>query len=446
MRKPAYTPAIGPAAHTDPSWSVFLCAELLRKAKRQESNVDLDQLIAREQAILIQSYKRPPLVLERGEGAYLYDSEGQRYLDFMAGIGVNALGYGDPGLADAVRRHADALFHVSNLFLTRPQVLLAERLVNSCFADRVFFTNSGTEAVEGALKFARKVAYERRHDTIQHEVIAFTHAFHGRSMGALAATANEKYRRPYEPLISGVHFAPYNDIEAARALISEHTAAVILEPIQGEGGIMPASESFLRGLRQACDEVEALLIFDEVQCGMGRTGILWAHQWADVQPDIMVTAKPLGGGLPIGAILSTEAVASAIRVGDHGSTFAGGPFITTVAQYVFDRVNAPVFLDHVKDIGNYLGEALSGLVAEGLPIHEVRGRGLMWGVELQAEYPAYEVVAAAVSEGLLLVGAGRNTVRILPPLIIGASEVDDFCRRFRATLRAFAPQRAMAAH
>ncbi len=397
--------------------------------------MDAQALIDLEQEVMVQSYKRPAFVLERGEGAYVYDSEGNRYLDMMAGIAVNALGYADKGVVEAIRSHADGLLHMSNLYLTPSHVELAKKLVDSCFADRVFFSNSGTEAVEGALKFARKVAYETRHDTEKHEVVAFTHAFHGRSMGALATTANPKYRKPYEPLMSGVHFAPYNDLDAALASINERTAAVILEPVQGEGGIMPASDTFLKGLRAKCDEVDALLIFDEVQCGMGRTGLLWAHQWTSITPDIMVTAKPLGAGLPIGAILVTEKVASAIHVGDHGSTFAGGPFITGVANYVFDRISDPAFLDHVKEVGGYMGEHLSELAGEFPVIKEVRGRGLMWGVELEESLPTADVINAGHAHGLLLVGAGRNTVRIVPPLIIDTSHVDELIGKLREILQ-----------
>jgi acetylornithine/N-succinyldiaminopimelate aminotransferase len=399
--------------------------------------VNTEDLIALEKEVMVQSYKRPPFVLERGEGAYVWDSDGKRYLDMVAGIAVNALGYGDAGMAETIRRHADGLYHTSNLYITRPYIELAKKLVDSCFADRVFFTNSGTEAVEGALKFARKVAYEARRDTEKHEIVTFTHAFHGRSMGALATTANPKYRKPYQPLIGGVRFADYNDLESAAALITERTAAVILEPVQGEGGVMTAKTQFLAGLRRKCDEVGALLIFDEVQCGMGRTGLLWAHQWTEITPDIMVTSKPLGGGLPIGAILVTEKVASAIHVGDHGSTFAGGPFMTAVASYVFDRISNPEFLNHVKEVGGYMGEQLSELVS-AYPdlVREVRGRGLMWGIELQEKLLPADVIQAAYGQGILLVSAGRNTIRIVPPLIIEGVQVDELVKGLSTILKA----------
>ncbi len=397
--------------------------------------MNTEEIIALEHEVMIQSYKRPPFVIERGEGAYVWDSDGNKYLDMVAGIAVNALGYGDEGMAQTIRDNANGLYHTSNLYLTRPHVELAKKLVDSCFADRVFFTNSGTEAVEGALKFARKVAYEARHDTEKHEIVAFNHAFHGRSMGALAATYNAKYRKPYQPLIGGVQFADYNNLESALSVITDKTAAVILEPIQGEGGIMPAKTQFLAGLRRKCDEVGALLIFDEVQCGMGRTGLLWAHQWTEITPDIMVTSKPLGGGLPIGAILVTEKVASAIHVGDHGSTFAGGPFITAVAGYVFDRISNPDFLDHVKDVGGYMGEQLSEFAARHPIVKEVRGRGLMWGIELSEKVQTGDLIQAALGEGLLLVGAGRNTLRIVPPLIIEQAQVDELVAKLDTLLK-----------
>lgn len=386
--------------------------------------MNAQKIIELEQKYIVQSYKRPEFVLEHGEGVYLFDSEGNKYLDMVSGIAVSALGYGDEGMVEVMRKAASAPLHVSNLYHTAPHALLAEKLVNSCFADRVFFSNSGTEAVEGALKFARKWARTANDNPNKYEIVSFTHAFHGRSMGALSTTAKPKYRKPFEPLIGGVHFAEYNDLESAAALIGPNTAAVIVEPLQGEGGITPASADFLAGLRQLCDEHDALLIFDEIQCGMGRTGTMWAHEAAGVTPDIMSVAKPLGGGLPIGAVLVTERVAETIKPGDHGSTFAGGPFVTAVACYVTDRISDPALLDHVKDVGGYLGEQLSELLH--LPaVREIRGRGLMWGVELEESYATADVVAAGYQNGLLLVGAGRNTIRLVPPLVLAREEVDE---------------------
>ncbi len=398
------------------------------------TTLDAQQIIEMDDELIVQTYKRAPLVLERGEGAYLYDTEGHKYLDMVGGIAVNALGYGDAGMEQAMREAASGLLHVSNLYHTAPQVELAARLVGSSFAERVFFCNSGTEAIEGALKFARKWARSTSGNEAKYEFVAFTNSFHGRSMGAVATTHTAKYREPFAPLIGGVHFAEYNDLDSAAALIGPNTAAVLVEPVQGEGGITPAGETFLKGLRRLCNEHGALLIFDEIQCGLGRTGTLWAHEAVGVTPDIMTVAKPLGGGLPIGAILVTNEVASAIGVGDHGSTFAGGPFITSVASYVFDRLSDPVLLDHVKEMGNYLGEQLSELQAELPAIKEIRGRGLMWGIELDESLLAPDVVGAAYQHGLLLVGAGRNTLRLLPPLIIEREHVDDLVEKLRGLL------------
>jgi acetylornithine/N-succinyldiaminopimelate aminotransferase len=402
------------------------------------TTLDTQQTIDQEHDLLVQVYKRAPFVLERGEGAYLYDTEGREYLDMVGGVAVNALGYGDAGMEATMQRAASGLLHVSNLFHTAPQVELAQRLVGSSFADRVFFCNSGTEAIEGALKFARKWARTHSGNPDKYEIVAFTHSFHGRSMGALATTHTPKYREPFAPLIGGVHFAEYNDLESAKAIIGPNTAAVLVEPVQGEGGITPASETFLKGLRQLCDEYGAALIFDEIQCGMGRTGTLWAHEAAGVTPDIMTVAKPLGGGLPIGAILMTEEVGTTIVPGDHGSTFAGGPFITTVAAYVYDRIADPAFLDHVKEMGNYMGEQLSELAADLPVIKEIRGRGLMWGIELHDSLAAPDAVTAAYEHGLLLVGAGRNTLRLIPPLIIQRHHVDELTDKLRALLTPYA--------
>ncbi len=396
--------------------------------------VDAHETIRLDQQYLLQSYKRPPFVMERGEGVYLYDSEGQRYLDMVGGIAVNALGYADAGMLAVMQEQAARLLHTSNLYYTEPQARLAQKLVESCFADRVFFCNSGTEAVEGALKFARKWARTSSGDPEKSEIVSFSQAFHGRSMGALSTTANPAYREPFGPLLAGVSFAEFNDLASAAALIHARTAAVIVEPIQGEGGITPAREDFLRGLRALCDQHGAALIFDEIQCGMGRTGALWAYQATDVIPDLMTSAKPLGGGLPIGAILMTQRIADAIQVGDHGSTFAGGPFVTAVATHVFDRIANPTFLAHVCEVGTYLGEALSEL-AEAFPvIREVRGRGLMWGIELDPSLPAPSVVSAGYEQGLLLVGAGRNTVRLIPPLVLQIEHVDELVSKLRTLL------------
>jgi len=381
--------------------------------------MDRQTIIADEARYVMQTYRRAEMVLERGEGDYLYDTDGRRYLDFMAGIAVVALGHSDPEVAAAVAEQAATLTHVSNLFHTIPQVGLAQRLVEHSFADRVFFTNSGSEANEGALKFVRKWARARGGEG-KHEIVAFGGSFHGRTMGALSTTYKAIYREPFAPLVPGVCFAPFNDLDAARALISDATCAVIVEPVQGEGGIHAATPEFLRGLRALCDEHGALLIFDEVQCGLGRTGRLWAHEAYGVAPDVMTLAKPLANGLPIGAILVTEDVAAAIGPGEHGSTFAGGPVVCRAAQVVFDRVSPPAFLAAVAANGEYLRRRLRELGSSH--IVEVRGAGLLVGVEL--DVPVAPILAAARARGLLVINAGEQVLRIAPPLVVTAEHID----------------------
>ncbi len=389
-----------------------------------------DDVIADEKNYLVQSYARPDFVLVHGEGVTLYDSSGRAYLDWVAGIAVNALGYGDEGFIKAINRQLNTgLVHLSNLYHSAPHVMLAKLLCENSFADRVFFTNSGTEANEGALKFARKVAYERG-ATDKMEILCFTGAFHGRTFGSLSVTPKDKYQAPFHPLLPGIKVATYNDIESVKALLGPQTAAVIIEPLQGEGGIHAATPSFLRALRELCDAHDALLIFDEVQCGVGRTGRLWAYEESGVTPDIMTLAKPLAGGLPIGAILVTERVASAIKPGDHGSTFAGGPFVTNAAHYVFERIRQPAFLAHVNEVGDYLRERLSELNSP--LIKEVRGRGLMVGVEFTVDVAP--IIKAGYEAGLLMVNAGTHVLRFVPPLIVQKAHVDTLIERLSGIL------------
>lgn len=372
-----------------------------------------------EQEYVLQTYKRPPFVLSHGEGVTLYDTEGNAYLDFVAGIAVNALGYSDAELTQTIQQAATGLIHTSNLYHTAPMAELAAMLCEKSFADRVFFGNSGAEANEGAVKVARKVAYDKGL-TDKIEVVCFTHAFHGRTMGALALTPKEKYQKAFKPLMPGVVVAEYNDIESAKAAINAKTAAVIIEPVQGEGGIHTATPEFLRALRDLCDQHQAVLIFDEIQCGMGRTGTLWAYEQSGVTPDIMTLAKPLAGGMPIGAILMTQAVASVMHPGDHGSTFAGGPLVTSVAKMVLNRVSQPEFLAQVNEVGEYLMERLSEINSP--LIKEVRGRGLMVGVEFTIDVSP--LVNNGYQNGLLLVNAGENVLRFVPPLILEKQHVD----------------------
>ncbi|MBL8131174.1 MAG: aspartate aminotransferase family protein [Anaerolineae bacterium] len=382
-------------------------------------------------AHVVQTYKRPPFVLARGEGVTLYDAEGNAYIDWVAGIAVNALGYGDPGLTTAIQRAAEGLLHTSNLYYTEQQAALATVLTERSFADRVFFTNSGTEANEGAIKFARRAAYDSG-EPGKHELVCFSDAFHGRTMGSLSMTPKEKYQKPFMPLLSGVKIAAFNDIASAREAITDKTAAVFIEPVQGEGGINAATPEFLGALREHCDQHGAVLVYDEVQCGVGRTGRLWAHEHAGVAPDIMTLAKPLAGGLPIGAILATEKIASHLHAGDHGSTFAGGPFITSVARYVLERIAEPAFLTHVQSVGEYLKERLEEINSPY--IKEIRGRGLMVGMELHVE--AAPIIEAGYKHGLLMVNAGTNVIRFVPPLVVQNSHVDSLVERLTGILAA----------
>jgi acetylornithine/N-succinyldiaminopimelate aminotransferase len=378
------------------------------------------EIIDLEQSHVVQSYVRPPFVLERGEGVTLYDTEGNAYIDFVAGIAVNSLGYSDPDVTAAIEKAlSKGVLHVSNLYHSAPHAQLAAALCEKSFADRVFFCNSGAEANEGAIKFARKVAYEKG-KTGKTEIVTFTNAFHGRTMGALAVTPKEKYQKPFAPLLPGAVLAEFNNIESAKAAIGPNTAGVIVEPVQGEGGVNPATTEFLQAVRALCNEHDAVLIFDEVQCGVGRTGTLWAHEQYGVTPDIMTLAKPLAGGLPIGAVLCTEAVASAIKPGDHGSTFAGGLVVTSAAKAVLDKISQPEFLAHVTEVGEYLHERLSEINSP--LIKEVRGKGLMAGVELTV--PAGPLVKEGYKHGLLLVNAGDNVLRFVPPLILEKQHVD----------------------
>lgn len=368
---------------------------------------------------LAQTYKRPPFVLQRGQGVRVWDETGKEYIDMVGGIAVMSLGHSDPQIADLISQQAHTLMHVSNLFHTDSQAALAQALCEKSFATRVFFCNSGAEANEGAMKFARKVAYANG-ESDRIEIISFEHAFHGRTMGALAVTPKPAYQDPFRPLIGGAKTLPMNDLAAARAAIGPTTCAVIVEPIQGEGGVYPADVEFLQGLRDICDEQGAILIFDEVQCGLGRTGQLWGYEFYGITPDIMTLAKPLAAGLPMGAVLMNDKVHQALAVGDHGSTFAGNALVTTVAGHVLERISQPEFLQHVQEVGNYLQERLSEINSPH--ILEIRGRGLLVGVEL--DFPVADLVAKGYEQGLLLVGAGPNTLRLIPPLIITKSEID----------------------
>ena len=383
-------------------------------------NYTTDDLIEMERQYVAPTYKRPPFVLEHGDGVCLFDTQGKRYLDFVAGIAVNAFGSADREIAEVIGEQAQVLGHVSNLYYSVPMLELARDLVASSFADKVFYCNSGAEANEAAFKFARRWALDR-HGEGKSRIVAFTNAFHGRTMGALAATPREKYQAPFRPLMPNVQFATYNDLESAAAAIGDDVAAVIVEPVQGEGGIYVASQEFLAGLREICDRHNALLIYDEVQCGLGRTGKLWAYEHFGVTPDMMTLAKPLGGGLPMGAVLATNKVADALHPGDHGTTFGANPIICRAAQIVLKRINNPAFLQHVAEVGAYLQKGVESL--DTPHIKEVRGMGLMVGVEM--DIPAAPLIDEGYKHGLIFTSAGENVLRFVPPLILETWHVDE---------------------
>ena len=371
---------------------------------------------------LLAVYRPAGPVFVRGEGSRLVAEDGARYLDFTSGIAVNALGYGDRAFNEAVVEALNnGLVHTSNLFRTKPAADLAAWLVENSFADRVFFCNSGAEANEGAFKFARRWARENGPPE-KFEIVAFRGSFHGRTFGALAATDRPGFQEPFRPLMPGVTFAEVGDVRALEELVkADRVAAVIIEPIQAEGGILPVSPEFLRAVREVCDRESALLIYDEVQVGLGRTGDLWAHEAAGVEPDIMTLAKPLAGGLPMGAVLLTERVARAIQAGDHATTFGGGPLVAAAALAVCRRIGDPAFLADIRRKGTLLGQWLGALALRKEGVTAVRGVGMIWGVEIES--PAADVVRSALDAGLLLCGAGPNVVRIVPPLTISDEEL-----------------------
>jgi predicted acetylornithine/succinylornithine family transaminase len=390
------------------------------------------------QGALLPVYDRD-LVVVSGKGARLTDDTGRTYLDFAAGVGVNGLGYGDRAVLAAMRTQAARLVHASNLYHTEVGARLAERLVSLAFPAKVFFCNSGTEAVEGAIKFARRVGQPHGRT----ELVAFERSFHGRTLGALSLTWTETYRAPFEPLVPGVRFLPWDDLRAAATAIGRRTAAVFVEPVQGEGGVRPAPAAFLRGLRDICREAGALLVADEIQCGLGRTGTLFAYQHAGIEPDILALAKPLGGGLPLGAVLLRADLAPMIAAGDHGSTFGGNPVACAAALAVLDRLTAPGFLAKVEKKAVRLKRGLARVARSRPAVVEVRGQGLMVGVELKGK--AAEVVAGLRDRGVLATRAGERVVRLLPPLVVKGPEIDAFLEAFDQVLASGAGAEAVEA-
>ena len=365
---------------------------------------------------LLGTYRRAPMELVRADGVRLYDSDGRAYLDFAAGIAVNALGYNDAGVNRAMQEAMETgLVHTSNLFRTEPGERLADKLVAASFADKVFFCNSGAEANEGAFKFARKWARGVGGPS-KHEIVSLRGAFHGRLFGTVAATDRPQYRNAFRPLAGGIHIHERDIEELARVISDDQTAAVIAEPIQGEGGVRVLDTGFLRELRALTRERGVLLILDEIQCGYGRTGTFFAYEQYGITPDLLTMAKPMANGLPMGAVLLTQQVADAMQPGDHGTTFGGGPFVAHVANHVFDRLHEPSLLEHVRREGQWLGDQLAALAVRSPRVRAVRGRGLMWGVDVTE--PAKDVVGRALEKGLILVSAGDHTLRLLPPLVM----------------------------
>lgn len=368
---------------------------------------------------LLGNYKRTPVEFVDGDGVYLIDADGKRYLDFVSGIAVNALGYGDEGLRSALHNAADGLIHVSNLYQTSAGEQLAATLVDLSFASRAFFCNSGAEANEGAFKFARRWA--RTRGDMKHEIFALRGSFHGRLFGTLAATDRPSYRLPFRPLAPGISIVERDIEDLAVALSEETAAAVILEPVQGEGGVRVLDAGFVREVRALTKERDVALIFDEIQCGLGRTGKLFAYEHFGIEPDMLTLAKPIAGGLPMGAVLVTEEIASTIKPGDHGTTFGGGPFVASIANHVVGRLSDPALLHAVASNGEWLGKQLSDIAHRTGRIRAVRGLGYMWGIDVMGT--AAHVVAEALSAGLLACTAGDYTVRLLPPLVATRDEL-----------------------
>jgi acetylornithine/N-succinyldiaminopimelate aminotransferase len=391
------------------------------------------------------TYARSPLAFERGEGVRLFDQHGTAYLDFHAGVAVNALGYADPHLVATMKAAADKVWHTSNVFTIPEQEKLAQRLVDLTFADQVFFTNSGAEAVECAIKTARRYFWAKG-ETDRYEIIAFTGSFHGRTLATVAAAGNEHYVEGFGPPLEGfVHLKP-GDIDAVKAAITPKTCAILIEPVQGEGGATAMTAEFMRGLRALCDQHGMLLVLDEVQCGYGRTGKMFAYQWSDIEPDVMAVAKGIGGGFPLGACLAKAEVAKAMVFGTHGSTYGGNPLACTIGNAVLDRVTEPGFLEHVEKMGQRLAWHL-GQLSQRFPnyVLETRGKGLLAGVRIAAEIPVRELVARLRDKHqLLAMGAGENVLRLLPPLVITEADIEEAMDKIAAAFTALEQDAAKA--
>ncbi len=392
------------------------------------------QQIKEAENTLLHTYTRFPVVLDHGQGCYLYDTDGKAYLDFAAGIAVCALGYHYPGYDEALKAQIDKLLHTSNLYYHQPSIDAGKKLLALSHMHRVFFTNSGTEAIEGALKAAKKYAYQKTGHA-GHEIIAMQHSFHGRSIGALSVTGTDHYREPFEPLMDGVKFAVFNDLDSVKAQINDRTCAIIVETVQGEGGIYPAEPAFLQGLRALCDEHELGLILDEIQCGLGRCGHAFAYQAYDIQPDIVTCAKALGGGIPVGAFLLNEKLSQAsLAPGDHGTTYGGNPFACAAVSKVLTIFEQDQIFEHVQTITPYFESQLDELISRHSCLTGRRGMGLMQGLVLDPVLPVSEVCKKALEQGLIVISAGGNVLRLVPPLIITESHIDEMIQKLEQCL------------
>lgn len=396
--------------------------------------MEKQQYIDRAEQALYKIYNRFPVVFDHGDGVKLYDTDGQEYLDFGAGIAVMGLGYNDPELNAAVKAQVDKLFHISNLFYSEPAIRAGELLREAARMDKVFFTNSGTEAVEGALKIAKRYAYNKGMAP-DYEIIAMKHSFHGRSLGALSVTGNDHYQEPFAPLIPNIKFAEFNNLDSVKALFSEKTCAVIMETIQGEGGIYPPTEEFIKGVRALCDSHDALLILDEIQCGMGRSGYMFAWQGYGVKPDVMTVAKALGNGVPIGAFLASGKAAEAMSPGDHGTTYGGNPLVCATACKVLELFKERNIVSHVQEMGAYLWEKLEDIMAKYDCVTAHRGKGLIQGLEF-TEAVSPVVSNALLDQHLVLISAGAKIIRFVPPLVIEKSDADEMAARLEAAIKA----------
>lgn len=396
--------------------------------------MNTQEIITTAEEHLFHTYNRYQISLDRGEGVHLYDADGKEYVDFGAGIAVFALGYNNKEYNDALKAQIDKLIHTSNYFYNEPAAKAAKAITEVSGMDRVFFTNSGTEAIEGAIKLAKKYAYLKDGST-DHEIIAMQHSFHGRSMGALAVTGNRHYQEAFGPMIPGIKFAQYNNLASVEELVNDKTCAIIFETVQGEGGIYPAKPEFIKGVRKICDEKGILLILDEIQCGMGRTGTMFAYEQYGVKPDILTVAKALGCGVPVGAFLAREEVAKALVPGDHGTTYGGNPLACAAAVKVLELFKKQNVLDNVKKVSVYLEKKLDEIVAEYDYVVERRGLGLMQGLEINTDVKDLKkVIAACLDNGLILFTAGTNVIRFVPPLVISEADVDEMITKLKKAL------------